>query len=431
MAKARVLEKVRSWLSLPAITLAALCMGAIVGALTAFFGDVLLRIGTIREAHPLYLIPFLAAAGVAIVFAYKKWGKGSQRGMELIFSVGHKKEDHIPLRMIPFVAICTWITHLFGGSAGREGVAMQIGAAFAHNVSKKFPFENATHIMLISGIAAGFAGLFQVPMAATVFAIEIFVVGHLELAALLPATAAAFTACKVSSLLGLPKFAIDLDELLMQSGGQSITNLFLREGSLDIQFVLKLALLGALFGIIGGGFTKLLSISKEFFARKFDNPIKRIAIMGASLSVIFLLFFNGRYSGLGTNLIDLCFANGAIVGNAQAASIYNFDWILKFALTILTLSAGFVGGEVTPLFAIGATLGAASAATLGIPMPVAAALGYASVFGSASNTWWAPILIGVEVFGYNCLPLFFIVCTVSYICNGGNSIYKQKKIRFR
>lgn len=412
--KARISAFCKKWFALPVLTIIAVAMGAIVGALTACFGDILIRLTEFRSEHPLYLIPFLAVAGLGIAFAYKKWGNGAERGMGLVFAVGQGKENNIPLRLIPMVAVTTWATHLFGGSAGREGVAVQIGAAFSHNISKKLPFENAGHIMLVAGMAAGFGGLFQTPMAATAFALEVLIVGHLELMALLPAAAAAFTACKISSLLGLEKFSVDLDAIP-----------FMVNGSIDATFILKLAVLGAIFGVVGGGFAKLLAIAKKFFAKKFPNPLKRIAIMGACLSVVFLVLFQGRYSGLGTNLIDLSFAGDS------AASIYGADWILKFALTILTLAAGFQGGEVTPLFSIGACLGTASATLLGLPLPLAAALGYAAVFGSASNTLWAPILIGVEVFGFESLPVFFIVCTVAYVCNFGQSIYAQQKLKLK
>ena len=160
--------------------------------------------------------------------------------------------------------------------------------------------------------------------------------------------------------------------------------------------------------------------------------------MGVGISALLLVFFQGRYAGLGTNLLDLSFGinadavgTAASIANASAAGIAGYDWILKFALTILTLSAGFIGGVVTPLFAIGATFGVFVAGMFGIPLALAAALGFAAVFASASNTLWAPILIAGEIFGFNCLPAFFIVCTVAYICNGGQSIYKQKKIRIK
>jgi len=440
MAKARVKEKLLKWLATPTFVLLGIVLGAVIGALTACFGDISDRLSAIRDANPLYFIPALALGGAAIAFAYKKWGKWTERGMDQVFAVGLNKESDFPLVSIPMAAVSTWLTQLFGGSAGREGAAMQISSALSYNISKKLPFENAAHIMLVTGLAAGFAGIFQAPMAATAFALEVLLVGHLELSALLPAAAAAFTACKVSSMLGFHKFSVDLSPLLDASGFSA--SIFTNEGTLDGKLLLKLALMGILFGVVGGGFAKLLGLSQNFFAKKFPNNIKRIAIMGAGISVLLLVFFQGRYAGLGTNLLDMCFGvAGNAVGTAagienanligEAAGIHGYDWIIKFALTILTLSAGFIGGVVTPLFAIGATFGIFVAGLFGVPLPLAAALGFAAVFASASNTLWAPILIAGEIFGFNCLPAFFIVCTMAYMCNGGQSIYKQKKIRIK
>ena len=424
MAKARVKEKMLKWLATPTFVVIGITLGAIIGALTACFGDISDRLSAIRDANPLFLIPALAIGGAVIAFVYKKWGRWTERGMDQVFAVGLNKETDFPLVAIPMAAVSTWITQLFGGSAGREGAAMQIGSALSYNISKKLPFENAAHIMLVTGLAAGFAGIFQAPMAATAFALEVLLVGHLELSALLPAAAAAFTACKVSSMLGFHKFSVDLNSILDASGFSA--SIFTNEGSLDGKFLVKLALMGVLFGIVGGGFAKLLGLSQNFFAKKFPNNIKRIAMMGVGISALLLVLFQGRYAGLGTNLLDMCFGV-----NAAGVSIHGYDWIIKFAVTILTLSAGFIGGVVTPLFAIGATFGIFVAGMFGVPLPLAAALGFAAVFASASNTLWAPILIAGEIFGFNCLPAFFIVCTVAYICNGGQSIYKQKKIRIK
>ena len=424
--KARMNAFVQKWLSQPILIAAAVLIGAVVGALTAFFGQVLLAASGLRDAQPLYWIPGLALAGIAIVFAYQKLGKGCERGMDTVFAVGQGKENHIPLKNIPLIMVTTWMTHLFGGSAGREGVAIQIGATLGHNISKKLPVENAGKILLIAGMAAGFAGLFQTPLAAVALALEVLLVGYFELSAIIPAVIAAFTACKVSGMLGLEKFSVNLGSI---NPDWTITGLLGSEGSLNIQFILKLAVLGILFGIVGGGFAKLLSLAKEFFAKKFPNPIKRIAFMGIGISVLLLILWQGRYAGLGTNLIDICFAGASADGSP--ANVHAFDWILKFALTIVTIAAGFKGGEVTPLFAIGATFGAFSANAVGIPLPLAAALGYAAVFGSATNTLWAPILIGAEIFGFDTLPVFFIVCAVSFACNGGQSIYAQKKLRIK
>lgn len=428
--KARIQAFVQKWLSLPILTIAAIALGAVVGALTAFFGQVLLTVSALRDAHPIYWIPGLALIGVLIVLGYLKFGKGTERGMDMVFGVAHGKEGEIPLRMIPMVAVSTWLTHLFGGSAGREGVAIQIGATLGHNISKKIHIENAGKILLIAGMAAGFAGLFQTPLAAIALSLEVLLVGYLNLSALLPATVAAFTAYKVSEMLGLEKFSVNLNALFPD---WNVTGLLWNENGLDIQFVLKLALLGVLFGIVGGGFAKLLSLAKKLFANKLPNPLKRIAFVGIGISLLLLLFWQGRYAGLGTNLIDICFAGqqAADVNAAGAAGIFACDWILKFVLTIVTVAVGFKGGEVTPLFAIGATFGAWVAAMVGVPLPLAAALGYAAVFGGATNTLFAPIFIGAEIFGFDTLPAFFIVCVVAFVCNGGQSIYAQKKLRLK
>ena len=423
MAKAQIKEKLARWFSQPILVVAALLLGAIVGTLTAFFGQVLDRVGAIRDTNPLYWIPALALGGVAIVLTYMKIGKGSERGMGIIFDVAHGKEREIPLRLIPLIMVTTWVTHLFGGSSGREGVAMQIGATLGHNISSKIHVENAPRILLVAGMAAGFAGLFQTPLAAIALSLEILLAGHLEMAALLPAAVAAFTACKVSQMFG-ETTVIAMNDIFPSD----ISRILWNDSGLDICFILRLAVLGAIFGIVGGGFARLLPLSKKFFAEKFPNPVKRVAIMGVVLSALLLLCWQGRYSGLGTNLTDMIFSGSP---TSAASDIYAYDWILKMLFTIVTLSVGFQGGEVTPLFTIGATLGTVLAAIVGVPLPIAAALGYAAVFGAGTNTLFAPILVGAEIFGFDLLPAFFVVCTAAYVCNGGKSIYAQKKLRLR
>lgn len=417
--KAKIREFVQKWLSTPILTAVALVLGAIVGVLTVFFGSVLIYVSNLREANPFYWIPALAVGGVLIVLAYKKFGKGTERGMDMVFGVAHGKEDKIPLRMIPMVMAGTWITHLFGGSAGREGVAMQIGATLGHNISTKIHIDNASRILLVAGMAAGFAGLFQTPLAAVALALEVLLAGHLELAALLPATVAAFAACKVSQM-----FAENIVFTMNDIFPDNVMGYIWGDSGLDINFILKLALLGVLFGIVGGGFAKALALAKSFVSKKFPNPVKRIAIGGIVISVLLLVLWQGCYAGLGTNLINMTFSG-------SSSQIHAFDWILKFALTVITIAVGFKGGEVTPLFAIGTTLGVFLSSIIGIPLPLAAALGYAAVFGAATNTLFAPMLIGAEIFGFDMLPAFFVVCIAAYVCNGGQSIYQQKKLRIR
>lgn len=384
--------------------LLAVPIGIIIGFIDTGFGLTLLKLTELRQLHPQYLIPFLPIAGIVIVYFYQRFGESSRKGMNLIFEAGHEEEKMIPLRLIPFSILSTWITHLFGGSAGREGVAVQIGATFSHWAGRHLPLKNSSRIFLITGMAAGFAGLFQTPIAAVLFAMEVLVAGELKYEALFPALTAAFAASTTSAFLGLEKFSFPLSEKVSLTGPA----------------LFKLLILGLLLGILGGLFAWLLKAMKKALAEKIPNPILRIFLTGIVLSILFLLFYKGRYSGLGTNLIQASFYD---------QGIYPWDWALKFVLTILTLAAGFQGGEVTPLFSIGSAFGIAVSGLLGLPVQFTAALGYAALFGSATNTLFAPILIGAEVFGFEYLPYFFLVCTIAYAFNMNKSIYSAQKIK--
>ena len=292
--------------------------GIAVGAVDAVFGRVLLYLGAVRDAHTAWFLPFLGLIGALMAWAYKRYGAGCENGMGMVFEAGHAEREAIPLRLVPFVICATWLTHLFGGSAGREGVAVQLAAA--------------------------------------------------------------------------PEWSAEL--------------------------ALELTALGIVFGLTGAAFAFCLKRAKKLAQNRLKNPVLRALVMGVALSPVLYLLYRGRYCGLGTNLI-----NALLAGEP----IYAWDWALKLALTVLTLSAGFQGGEVTPLFSIGASLGAALAGLLGLPAAFCAALGYAAVFGSATNTLLAPALIGAEVFGWAAAPHFFAVCALSYAVNGGRSIYSGQK----
>lgn len=292
--------------------------GIAVGAVDAVFGRVLLYIGAVRDAHTAWFLPFLGLIGALMAWAYKRYGAGCENGMGMVFEAGHAEREAIPLRLVPFVICATWLTHLFGGSAGREGVAVQLAAA--------------------------------------------------------------------------------------------------QEWSAEL--ALELTALGIVFGLTGAAFAFCLKRAKKLAQNRLKNPVLRALVMGVALSAVLYLLYRGRYCGLGTNLI-----NASLAGEP----IYAWDWALKLALTVLTLSAGFQGGEVTPLFSVGASLGAALAGLLGLPAAFCAALGYAAVFGSATNTLLAPALIGAEVFGWAAAPHFFAVCALSYAVNGGRSIYSGQK----
>ncbi len=382
--------------------LIALPVGIAVGCVDALFGRTLLWIGDFRTAHLIYLLPLLPIAGLLIQFLYWKFSKESLKGMTLIFQTGHGEAEHIPLLLVPLVIVSTWITHLFGGSAGREGVAVQLGGAIAHTLGRRLKHLNQPRIFLVIGMAAGFGGLFQTPIAATFFAMEVLISGVILYEALFPSLVAAFAASFTAHFCGLEKFQVTIPAFHSSSSIQ----------------VLKILLCCLSFGIVGGLFAFLLKNAKSFFAKKINSPYLRIVIVGLILSILFLTLHFGRYSGLGTNLISMGFDN---------QTIYHYDWILKLILTILTLSAGYQGGEVTPLFAIGASLGVTLAGLFGLPLMLIAALGYIAVFASATNTLFAPIIIGIEIFGGENAFWFIIACCIAYIFNGCQTIYGNQK----
>lgn len=389
-------------LRLLALCAAAAAVGAAAGALCAVFGRGLLAIGAVRDAHPGRWLPFLPLAGAAIAWCYRRWGSRAGRGMGLVIDAAHREEEAVPRRLIPMIFLSTWATHLFGGSAGREGVAVQMGAALGRGAGRLLPAKDAPRLLLKAGMAAGFGGLFRTPFAAALFAAEVTAVGKLDLEAVAPALAAALTASWTSGALGLEKFAVTLEKL----------------PALDGTTALRMACLGLCFGLAGTLFARSLHRAKAALSRRLPDPVVRAAAAGAAVAAASLACHWGRYSGLGTNLIAAAFAGG---------TVYWYDWLAKLAFTVLTLAGGFQGGEVTPLFSIGAALGIWLAPLAGVSAPVAAAAGYCAVFGAASRTLLAPALIGAEVFGWDFLPLALLCCAAARLCSGGASIYPAQR----
>lgn len=385
------------------LSFVGIIIGIVVGFLDTIFGKTLLQITEIRNTYFIYLVPFLSISGIFIVFIYKKLGKKSIKGMNLIFEVYQNKEEKIPLRLIPLIILTTWTTHLFGGSAGREGVAVQIGATFSNWLGFKFNLKDCKNILLITGMAAGFSGLFQTPISAIFFALEVLIVGKIQYIALIPATISAFVSAFTSKSLGLEKFSVPLNIDI----------------SFDFYTIIKLIPMGIIFGLVGFLFAYLLKFFKNYFNNLFKNPLIKIFTISILLSLLFILLHKGRYSGLGTNLIQSSFNN---------SQIYSYDFLLKFILTIITLSIGFQGGEVTPLFAIGSSLGVVLAGIFNLPVSFVACLGYLSVFGSATNTFFAPLFIGCEVFGFSYMPFYFIVMIFAFTFNFNKSIYQAQLI---
>ncbi|NQJ72498.1 voltage-gated chloride channel protein [Streptococcus suis] len=379
------------------LLLFSVLMGLVAGLVTTFFGKFLLEIGQVRSEYFDYLVPFLALAGLIVVFVYQKWGKEVQAGMGLVFKAGLGEDSHISPVLVPLIICTTWLSHLFAASVGREGVAVQLGASLSHGLQKHGFSDFSKDIITKMGMAAGFAGLFQTPLAASFFAIEVLIVGQYDWKSLFNCLIAAFTASTTSQLLGLEKFT----HVISTPSFQFLDSF-------------KWILIALCFGVVGNLFAWFLSQAKSISTRWLPNPYMKIAIMGVGLTVLLFLFHQGRYSGLGTNLIE-----ASLVGEP----VFAYDWLLKLLLTCLCLAAGFQGGEVTPLFAIGASSGVILARLLGLPVELVAALGYCAVFGSATNTLLTPILISYEVFGWNIIPYAIPVLALAYLVNRKQTIY--------
>lgn len=400
--------RIRSWMRYFLHTLvyglAGCVIGAIVGLFEVLFGFGLEWIGLLKAGHEAWFLLLLPFVGVLIVWLFERYGTVSKKGMGLVFEISQGQARWIPKRTISLMMGSTWLSHLAGASVGKEGVAMQIGATVSHVIGRNIPYfrENKT-IFLITGMAAGFAGLFGTPFTAIFFALEVLVYGLIEFKALAPAAAAAFCASQVASLFGMGKEALAFSVALPD-------NL--------LKMALPLIAMGILFGITGGFFAWSMHHFKGWISRTITNPYVRIVAGSIGLGLMLWLLEDCRYCGSGVNLISAAMHNGIV---------RPWDFALKLALSVFSMSIGFIGGEVTPLFAIGATLGVLIAPLTALDPRLAAALGYAAVFGAGTNTWLAPMMIGMEMFGYQYFPLFFIVCAIANLVNGNLSIYTLQK----
>ena len=385
------------------ILLLAVFVGVFAGLVCAVFGRGLLLLDALRVSHPLFFIPFLGAAGIIIVSAYKSWGGSSAEGVSLIFEVGYGEKPSVPKRIIPFIIISTWISNLFGASVGREGVAIQIGAGLGFRVGKIFRNDRIARILLIAGIAGGFGGLFRTPIAAVFFALEVLVAGSLAYEAFLPSLITAFTASFVSGKLGVPMETILMDAEISFTAG----NIF------------RIVIASLAFCMVGRIFSTADKKMRLLLQKILPNDCARIFIVGLAISIASIALYRGRYSGLSLGITHSVFHGG---------KVYLWDWILKILFTVISLSAGFQSGEISPLLCIGSSFGYVFAGIVKLPPVLCAALGSASVLGSATNTFLAPMFIGCEVFGFKYLPYFFITCAIAYACNGNNTIYGKQRL---
>jgi H+/Cl- antiporter ClcA len=376
----------------------ALWVGALAGLASASFLKALYAATDFRVAHPALLLG-LPLAGALVAVLYQRLGKGTEAGTKLLLTRIQQPGEPVAFRMAPLILISTVVTHLFGGSAGREGTALQLGGAMASASQRLFRLpDDDQAVLLMCGLSGGFGSVFGTPWAGTIFALEVVRTGKPRLEALLPCAIAAFVGDLICRALGVHHHVY-----------ASATPF----PALSLPLLLWVALAGIVFGAVSRLFTEALHGVQALVRRL---PVFWLRPVLGGLAVIGLTYATGTrdYLGLGLPLLTRSFVPGGVVLAAFA---------LKLLFTVVTLGTGFKGGEVTPLFCIGATLGAAFAAVTGQPMGFFAALGFVGVFAGAARAPLACIVLGLELFGTAyALPLA-LACTLSALLASRRSIY--------
>ena len=379
-------------------------VGGAIGIVASVFAHAVEWATNYREAHPLLLLG-LPVGGLIIVFLYKIMGQEKNAGTNMVLTVLRSDHDTMPGIVTPLILISTVITHLFGGSSGREGAALQFGASFGSVIGYQLELnESDKKILILASMSAAFAALFGTPMAATIFPMEVISVGVMYYAALVPCMFSAFVAEYMSVVMGVRTFKIPY---LVETVPD-----FYSSNSL------KVILLAACFVVAGSLFCVLLHKSEHAFKKWFKNPYIRVCVGAAAVIALTFLLGTNAYLGLSEELIHASFT--------EAQGFQHF--LLKMLFTCLTLCVGFKGGEIVPSLFIGATLGSAMSAVLNLPPELCAACGMVGVFCAVTNSPISSILISLELFGFAGMPYYCITIAVSYLLSGYQSLYKEQKI---
>lgn len=383
-----------------------LCLSTVIGLLAGSASALLLVslnwATDYRESH-LWIISLLPLAGLLIGAMYHYWGSTTVKGNNLLIEEVHSPRKIIPLRMAPLVFIGTFLTHLFGGSAGREGTAVQMGGAIADQFSKLFKQRSRDRkIIIIAGVSAGFASVFGTPLAGAVFALEVLIVGRVRYEAILPSFLVAVIAnytCHDLWKVAHTHYSVP----------------FVPEMTpLNLLYVI---FTGIVFGLAALTFSKSVHFWSKL-SKKIKFPPLRPFFGGIIIALSVLLMGTTKYIGLGVPTI------------VESFTVQQdwYDFLLKILLTTFTIGVGFKGGEVTPLFFVGATLGSALFGFIPLPMALLAGMGFVAVFAGATNTPIACSLMGIELFGAGCGIYVAVACVVAYLFSGHTGIYTSQII---
>lgn len=382
--------------------LLSIASGALAGLAAAAFLWLLQIATDSREASPslIFGLPF---AGFLIGWAYHRYGREISSGNNLILDEIHEPKKVVPLRMAPFIFIGTVITHLFGGSAGREGTAVQMGASLADQLSKVFRVDASERkILLMTGAGAGFGAAIGAPWAGAIFGMEVLRLGRLKPVAVLENVIASFVGYAVTLFLRAP-----------HSRFPEIAGL-----DYDAQSFLFVALAGVAFGLSAMIFIRLTHAIEKILSRRVNYAPLKPFIGGLFVVAGFAVLGTRRFEGLGISVV-----------HDALTSIVSFgDPVLKGLFTAITIGSGFKGGEFVPLVFMGTTLGSALSSIFPVSTEILAAAGFAAVFGSAASTPIACTVMAIEIFGMEIGPYAALACFVAYLFSGQVSLYRSQRI---
>lgn len=351
-----------------------------------------------------WLFWFLPLAGLAMACLYHYTGGRAAEGNNLIIDEIHQPDAGVPRRMAPLIFLSTFATHLFGGSAGREGAGIQLSVSLSDSIARHLPLSrDQRKILMIAAISAGFGALFGVPLAGAIFGMEIQSSGRVKYEALIP--------CLTGALVG--------DLVVSGLGVRHEPTPLLASIDLNAGVILKLALMGIVFGLVAAIFILAIRSIKSLGSALVSWPPARPVIGGALIIALTYLVGTRDYLGLSIPL-----ATSALDGNEPGASVF----ALKILFTAVTLGFGFYGGEVTPLNVIGATLGAVLAPALGLPIALGAVIGYVALLAGAANVPLACTIMAVELFGGHALVPAAIACFLAYVFSSHRSIFSSQRV---
>ncbi len=382
----------------------SVCIGLIVGTVSSLFGHALVWANRFRGEHP-YILLALPLAGILIVFLYRFFKNADDRGTNMVISSIHSSTD-IPLKTAPLIFISTVITHLCGGSAGREGAAIQIGGSISNYLGKVIKLSaNDQHIIIMCGMSAGFSALFGTPMAAAIFALEVISIGIMHYSALVPCVTASMIAHFVADFLQVEPEAFSVAVI----------------PTINPVIFFKFILFGALVGGISIVFCIFLHTAETLYKHFIHNPYLRIFVAGCLVILLALVCRTDFYLGSGQNIIEHIFHTGEVAPYA---------FLLKIIFTSVTLGAGFKGGEIIPSLCIGAAFGCVLAPLLGLPVTLTVACGMVGLFCGVTNCPITSLLISFELFGFEGMPYYLTTIAVSYMLSGYYGLYHSQKIMY-